>query len=100
MLFAMPAVNACAGTLASGSAAGPALAHVGYLPDPARGGRLSGSAQFLDAAAYVPDRFGEIGLEPLGDAGTYLEQVSPPTPRPRSRSAECERALSDVLVAT
>src|SRR5207249_9267301 len=60
VLFAMPALNACAGTPASGSAADRALAH-GYLADPARGGMLSGSAQFLDAGAYVADRFRRSG---------------------------------------
>ncbi|HYK97257.1 MAG TPA: M20/M25/M40 family metallo-hydrolase, partial [Candidatus Acidoferrales bacterium] len=55
-----------------------ALAHVSYLADPARGGRLSGSPQFADAAAYVSERFRELGLEPLGDGGTFLEHFTQP----------------------
>ena len=52
--------------------------HIGYLADPARGGRYSGSAGFLDAARYVADQFKAIGLEPLGDGGTYFQRFSMP----------------------
>src|SRR5207237_6662005 len=55
-----------------------AKAHVDYLGDPARGGRYSGSAGYRDAAAYVADRFREIGLEPLGDNGTYFQHFTMP----------------------
>jgi hypothetical protein len=55
-----------------------AKAHVDYLADPARGGRYSGSAGYRDAAAYVADRFREIGLEPLGDNGTYFQHFTMP----------------------
>lgn len=48
--------------------------HLAYLADPARGGRYTGSAGFDDAARYVADRFREIGLEPLGDGGTYFQR--------------------------
>jgi hypothetical protein len=48
--------------------------HLAYLADPARGGRFSGSPGFEDAARYVADRFRELGLEPLGDNGTYLQR--------------------------
>ena len=47
--------------------------HLAYLADPARGGRFTGSPGYDDAARYVSDRFKEIGLEPLGDNGTYLQ---------------------------
>lgn len=47
--------------------------HVAYLADPARGGRFTGSAGYDDAARYVADQFKDIGLEPLGDGGTYLQ---------------------------
>src|SRR3989441_11330075 len=53
-----------------------AKAHVEYLADPARAGRYSGSAGYLDAATYVADRFREIGLEPLGDNGTFFQHFS------------------------
>ena len=55
-----------------------AKAHVNYLADPARGGRYSGSAGYRDAAAYVADRFREIGLEPLGDDGTFFQHFTMP----------------------
>jgi len=55
-----------------------AKAHVDYLADPARGGRYSGSAGYRDAATYVADRFREIGLEPLGDSGTFFQHFSMP----------------------
>ena len=52
--------------------------HIAYLADPARGGRYSGSAGYLDAAQYVADQFKSVGLEPLGDGGTYLQRFSMP----------------------
>src|SRR6267143_3055649 len=55
-----------------------AKAHVDYLGDTARGGRYSGSAGYRDAAAYVADRFREIGLEPLGDSGTFFQHFTMP----------------------
>src|SRR5919201_5673774 len=58
--------------------AAKAKAHVEYLADPARGGRYSGSAGYRDAAMYVADRFREIGLEPLGDNGTYFQHFTMP----------------------
>jgi Peptidase family M28 len=48
--------------------------HLVYLAGDARGGRFTGSPGFDDAAQYVADRFKEIGLEPLGDNGTYFER--------------------------
>jgi peptidase M28-like protein len=58
--------------------AAKAKAHVEYLAGPARGGRYSGSAGYLDAATYVADRFREIGLEPLGDNGTFFQHFTMP----------------------
>jgi hypothetical protein len=55
-----------------------AKAHVDYLADPARAGRYSGSAGYLDAAMYVADRFREIGLEPLGDNGAFFQHFTMP----------------------
>ncbi|MDP9281726.1 MAG: M28 family metallopeptidase [Chloroflexota bacterium] len=52
--------------------------HIAYLADPARGGRYSGSAGYLDAARYVADQFEAIGLEPLGDSGTYFQRFPMP----------------------
>lgn len=53
-----------------------AQAHIGYLADPARGGRYSGSPGYLAAAAYVAGQFEQIGLEPLGDGGTYFQHYT------------------------
>ncbi|HKC92159.1 MAG TPA: PA domain-containing protein, partial [Candidatus Limnocylindria bacterium] len=58
--------------------AAKAKAHVDYLADAARGGRYSGSPGYRDAATYVADRFREIGLEPLGDTGTFFQHFSMP----------------------
>ncbi|HUG56324.1 MAG TPA: M28 family metallopeptidase [Candidatus Limnocylindrales bacterium] len=55
-----------------------ALAHVRYLADPERGGRWSGSAGYDEAAEYVAERFREIGLEPLGDGGTFFQRFRMP----------------------
>ncbi|TMC67835.1 MAG: hypothetical protein E6J15_14090, partial [Chloroflexi bacterium] len=55
-----------------------AKAHVDYLADAARGGRYTGSAGYRDAANYIADRFREIGLEPLGDNGTYFQHFTMP----------------------
>ncbi|HZP96899.1 MAG TPA: M28 family metallopeptidase [Candidatus Limnocylindria bacterium] len=69
------------GVAASASAAGAARfdgtlarGHLAYLADPARGGRFTGSPGFDDAARYVAERFREIGLEPLGDDGTFFQR--------------------------
>ena len=52
--------------------------HVAYLADPARGGRYSGSPGYLEAAQYVADQFKAIGLEGLGDGGTFLQRFTMP----------------------
>ncbi len=52
--------------------------HIAYLADPARGGRYSGSPGYLDAAQYVADQLKAIGLEPLGDGGTYFQRFPMP----------------------
>jgi hypothetical protein len=52
--------------------------HVAYLADPAREGRLAGSRGYREAAEYVAERFREIGLQPLGDDGTYFQRFDMP----------------------
>ncbi len=47
--------------------------HLAYIADPARRGRLTGSAGYLEAATYLAERFREIGLEPAGDDHTYFQ---------------------------
>lgn len=72
-----PSAAASSGASAAGSVrfdGARAHEHLAYLADPARGGRFTGSSGFDDAARYVADRFREIGLEPLGDDGTYFER--------------------------
>jgi peptide/nickel transport system permease protein len=50
-----------------------ARAHVDWLADPARAGRYTGSPGYSDSARYVADQFKTIGLEPLGNDGTYFQ---------------------------
>jgi hypothetical protein len=73
-----PSASAVAVAPATEFDAAKAKAHVDYLGDAARGGRYSGSAGYRDAATYVADRFREIGLEPLGDNGTFFQHFTMP----------------------
>lgn len=50
-------------------------AHVRYLADDSMKGRLTGSAEYLKAAAYVVDKFKADGLKAAGDNGTFYQQV-------------------------
>jgi len=50
-------------------------AHVRYLADPAMKGRLTGSEEYLRAAAYVVDQFKSFGLAPAGLNGSYYQPV-------------------------
>ena len=49
-------------------------AHLRYLADDAREGRMAGEPGHEAAAQYVADRFAEFGLEPAGDDG-WFQQV-------------------------
>lgn len=60
--------------IARGFDAERSKAHVAYLADPARGGRAVGTAGYAESAAYVAERFRELGLEPIGDGGTYFQR--------------------------
>ena len=73
-----PTASVSVATPATEFDAARAKAHVNYLADAARGGRYSGSAGYRDAAIYVADRFREIGLEPLGDDGTFFQHFTMP----------------------
>ena len=73
-----PTASAVVVAIATEFDAAKAKAHVDYLADAARGGRYSGSAGYGDAANYVADRFREIGLEPLGDNGTFFQHFTMP----------------------
>ena len=48
-------------------------AHLRYLADDARKGRMTGSPEYDESAAYVARHFEEIGLEPAGDDGWYQQ---------------------------
>jgi len=48
-------------------------AHLKYLADDARMGRMTGTPEYDEAAAYVVSHFDEIGLEPGGDDGWYQQ---------------------------
>ena len=73
-----PTASGVAAPVATEFDAARAKAHVNYLADPARGGRYSGSAGYRDAASYVADRFREIGLDPIGDDGTFFQHFTMP----------------------
>ena len=47
-------------------------AHVQYLADDSMKGRLTGSEEYLKAAAYVVDQFKADGLQPAGVNGSSI----------------------------
>ena len=49
------------------------LEHVKYLAAPEREGRDAGSQGLEDAANYIAERFEQYGLEPVGEAGSFLQ---------------------------
>ncbi len=51
-------------------------AHVQYLADDSLKGRLTGSDEYLKAAAYVVGRFKEYGLKPAGVNGGFYQPVT------------------------
>jgi Zn-dependent M28 family amino/carboxypeptidase len=51
-------------------------ATVAFLADDLLEGRDTGSKGHEIAAAYVASRFAELGLQPAGDNGSYLQQVT------------------------
>lgn len=79
--------------------------HLAFLADPARGGRFTASPGYEEAARYVADRFREIGLEPLGDDGTYFQKfpmslvdlAATPTLERISSAAKSYRHRSDFV---
>ena len=50
-------------------------AHVRVLADPAMKGRLTGSEEYLKAAAYVVSVFKQWGLKPAGAKGSWYQPV-------------------------
>ena len=55
-------------------------AHMGFLASDALHGRGSGTRDEWIAATYIASQFARMGLEPMGDAGTYVQTIefSPP----------------------
>ena len=52
------------------------LADVAWLADDARGGRDTGTPELFATAEWVAEKFRAAGLEPAGDAGTYLQHFT------------------------
>lgn len=48
-------------------------AHLSFLADDARQGRMAGEPGYDEAAQYVADQFAEFGLEPGGEEGWYQQ---------------------------
>lgn len=69
--------TAASGTAPSGDEArGQAWwAHVRALANDSMKGRLTGTEDYLRAAAYVVDEFKRLGLKPAGENGGYYQQV-------------------------
>ncbi|HUD96265.1 MAG TPA: hypothetical protein VMO24_01910 [Woeseiaceae bacterium] len=65
-------------------------------------GREAGTEGHRKAAAYVASRFAEIGLEPLGDGGTYLQNIAflETRPVPGSEAFTLHRGDGDVALQT
>jgi Zn-dependent M28 family amino/carboxypeptidase len=51
-------------------------ARVQYLADPSMKGRLTGSEEYLKAAAYVVDQFKSFGVAPAGVNGSFYQPVN------------------------
>jgi hypothetical protein len=49
---------------------------VGWLADDERKGRCAGEPGCDDAAEWIADRFDDLGLEPIGDEGTFLQRFT------------------------
>lgn len=49
--------------------------HVRFLADDARLGRMTGTAEYDEAANYVAEQFAAIGLEPGGEDGDWFQAV-------------------------
>jgi hypothetical protein len=49
--------------------------HLLFLADDARKGRMTGSPEYDEAAAYVAEQFAGMGLEPGGEDGSWFQAV-------------------------
>lgn len=50
--------------------------HIAVLADDSLKGRLPGTPEYDVAMRYVADFYSELGLKPLGDNGSYFQQVT------------------------
>jgi hypothetical protein len=69
-----PSADPAASVLDSGTG-DRVRAHIEVLAADDMQGREAGTEGYRKAAAYVASRFAEIGLAPLGDGGTYLQEI-------------------------
>ena len=70
--------------------AGELEAHVRWLADDARGGRATGTPGAEATVRYLARALAEVGVEPAGDEGGFLQRV--PLERARTLEAELELA--------
>jgi hypothetical protein len=56
------------------------LAHVAWLADDAQEGRRAGTEAGKRSGEWIAARLAELELEPLGDAGTFLQSFDVPLP--------------------
>lgn len=54
---------------------GQLQAHLAYLADDARLGRMTGTQGYRDSADYVAMQFEQLGLEPAGEDESWFQQV-------------------------
>jgi len=79
-----------------------ARAHIVYLAGPKCEGRASGEPGCDVAAAYLVERMKELGLEPGGDNGTYLQKFTVragpfPGQRPKSQRPTGPQPTNNVI---
>src|SRR5580698_995574 len=79
-VFVLGSMLSCVAVVAQSAASDEAQgkiwwAHVQRLADPSMNGRLTGSEDYLRAAAYVVDQFKAYGLMPAGVDGGYFQPV-------------------------
>ncbi len=70
--------------------------HVAFLADPARGGRMPGTAGHDEAARYIAERFEAMGLAPGGDRG-YLQPFDLPPDPARAAAGGTGTAAANVI---
>lgn len=62
--------------------------HIAYLADDALRGRLPGTPEYRVAMDYVIRKFKSYGLEPAGENGTFLQEVTVRTAKLKTDGAE------------